>query len=116
MKTFTVIPNNPNSVYKVLYGETDNGQYVEMTQIYETAVIEMDFDADNEPEVIEHMRNADHVRDLRVFSPRVEVLEYENEVERRFEVDGEPSGAVEFSIQGKFWSLASRSTIEEVRS
>ena len=116
MKTFLVTPNQSNSIVKVLYGETDDGKYVEMSQTYETALIEMDFDVDNEPEVIEHMRNAEYVMDLSVFSPRVEVLEYQNEVERRFEVDGEESGAVEFSIQGKFWTLTSKSTIVEIRS
>ena len=116
MKTYLVTPNQSNSVVKVLYGETDDGKYVEMSQTYESAIIEMDFDVENEPDVIEHMRNAKYVMDLRVFSPHVEVLEYQNEVERRFEVDGEPSGAVEFTIQGKFWSLTSKSTIVEIRS
>ena len=72
MKTFLVTPNQSNSVVKVLYGETDDGQICrDVSDCMRPLSSRWTSTLDNEPEVIEHMRNAEHVMDLRVFSPRV---------------------------------------------
>ena len=112
MKAFILSPQAPNAVCKVLYGETPDGRYVELREVYEFAMFELDFDTED-TQARDMLENASCVSDLRFFSDRVEVLEYSNLVRLDYTLDGVTSDAVDFDIQGKYWEINSAMSIEE---